>query len=96
MAKRLYGVAVGHPFRNTVKTIMFLKSRLGCDEKQEGLIGQERESKDIPMQSSTHGRDRRPCLFLLCQSCGWQFVCEHTRAIPLSPDGYAALKEHGN
>lgn len=46
---------MGHPFRNTVKTIMFLKSRLGFgDEKQEGLTGQEEDSKDIPRQSSTH------------------------------------------
>lgn len=55
MAKSLYGVVVGHPFRNTVKTAVFWKSRLGFgDEKREGLIGQERDSKDIPRQSSTH------------------------------------------
>lgn len=55
MAKSLYGVVVGHPFRNTVKTIMFLKSRLRFgDEKQKGLIGQEGDSKEIPRQSPTH------------------------------------------
>lgn len=55
MAKSLYGVVVGHPFRNAVKTTTFLKSRLGFgDEKQKGLTGQEGDSKDIPRQSSTH------------------------------------------
>lgn len=55
MAKSLYGVVVGHPLRNTVKIIMFLKSRLKFgDEKQEGLIGQEGDSKGIPRQSLTH------------------------------------------
>lgn len=55
MGESLDGVLVGHSCRSTVKTIMFLKSRLRFgDEKQEGLIGQEGDSKDIPRQSSTH------------------------------------------
>lgn len=69
----MYGVVVGHPFRNTVKIIMFLKSRLRFgDEKQEGLIGQEGDSKDIP--GSHQPIEGTEGLFLLCLSYGWQFV----------------------
>lgn len=89
MAKSLYGVVVGHPFRNTVKIIMFLKSRLRFgDENREGLRGQEGDSGSHQLIEGTEG------LFLLCHVAG--SLSEGTREIPLCPDGYAALKEHRN
>lgn len=97
MAKSLYGVVVGHAFRNIGETIMFLKSGLRFgDEKQKGLIGQEGDSKDIPRQPPTSLKGQK-ALSLLALPVMWLAVCLRAcQGIPLCPDDYAALKEHRN